>query len=190
MMLAHLRMGLPAPLVTKAEQIVLAQETRLVLWSSSRRSGTRSRTSPLNFGSNVTEVVQTFPTYVKEAASNFLGLGASGVVIAEQLPTNVWESGTFSYRSPVFAYYSQYVRLYLESALSYQNRLATLELGGPASNVFFVQHGAYAAQAQRLLGKAIVDANYPMDHAHTAPLLADVVSNPLCVHPKTKVTVV
>ncbi|OSS48919.1 hypothetical protein B5807_07070 [Epicoccum nigrum] len=56
---------------------------------------------------NVTEVVQTFPTYVKEAASDFLDLGASGVVIAEQLPTNVWESSNFSYRSPVFAYYSQ-----------------------------------------------------------------------------------
>lgn len=56
-----------------------------------------------------------------------------------------------------------------------QDRLATLELGGPASNVFFVQHGQYAAQAQKLLGKAVVDANYPMDHTHTAPFLADVV---------------
>ena len=106
-MLARLKMGLPVPLVTKAEQIVLAQETRLVLWSSSRRSGASSQTSWLNFGSNGTEVVQTFPTYVKEAASDFLDLGASGVVIAEQLPTNVWESSNFSYRSPVFAYYSQ-----------------------------------------------------------------------------------
>ena len=59
-----------------------------------------------------------------------------------------------------------------------KDRLATLELGGPASNVFFVQHGAYAAQAQQLLGKAVVDANYPMDNTHTAPFLADVVSAP------------
>ncbi|KAF2621677.1 carbohydrate esterase family 12 protein [Macroventuria anomochaeta] len=108
---------------------------------------------------NATEVVQTFPTYVKATARKFLDLGAAGVVIAEQLPTNVWESGNYSYRSPIFAYYSQ---------------LATLELGGPASNVFFVQHGGYAAQAQRLLGKTVVDANYPMDHTHTAPFLADV----------------
>ncbi|KAJ4988505.1 rhamnogalacturonan acetylesterase [Stagonosporopsis vannaccii] len=108
---------------------------------------------------NATEVVQTFPTYVKAAASKFLSLGAAGVIVAEQLPTNVWESGNYSYSSPVFAYYSQ---------------LATLELGGPASNVFFVQHGAYAAQAQKLLGKALVDDNYPMDHTHTAPFLADV----------------
>jgi rhamnogalacturonan acetylesterase len=60
------------------------------------------------------------------------------------------------------------------------DRLVALELGGPPSNVFFVQHGSYAAQAQRLLGKAIVDANYPMDHTHTAPFLADVVRR--CVH--------
>ena len=67
--------------------------------------------------------------------------------------------------------------------------MATLELGGPASNVFCVQHGAYAAQAQKLLGKAVVDANYPMDHTHTAPFLADVVSNSPNVHPKAIITV-
>ncbi|KAF2997932.1 hypothetical protein E8E13_005348 [Curvularia kusanoi] len=120
--------------------------------------GSENQTCSVTFD-NVTEIVQTFPTYVKAAASRFIALGAAGVVIAEQLPTNVWESGTYSYNSPVFAYYSQ---------------LATIELGGPASNVFFVQHGAYAAQAQKLLGKAVVDANYPMDHTHTAPFLADV----------------
>lgn len=53
--------------------------------------------------------------------------------------------------------------------------MAVLELGGPNSKVFFVQHGSYAAQAQQLLGKTVVDANYPMDHTHTAPFLADVV---------------
>jgi rhamnogalacturonan acetylesterase len=46
--------------------------------------------------------------------------------------------------------------------------------------VFFVQHGQYAAQAQRLLGKTIVDENYLMDHTHTAPFLADVVRAVLC----------
>ncbi|KAJ4339976.1 hypothetical protein N0V87_002915 [Didymella glomerata] len=108
---------------------------------------------------NATEVVKTFPAYIKAAAKKYLDLGAAGVVINEQLPTNVWESGNYSYKSPVFSYYSQ---------------LATLELGGPAANVFFVQHGQYAAQAQRLLGKTIVDENYLMDHTHTAPFLADV----------------
>jgi rhamnogalacturonan acetylesterase len=108
---------------------------------------------------NATEVVKTFPAYIKAAAKKYLDLGAAGVVINEQLPTNVWESGNYSYKSPVFSYYSQ---------------LAALELSGPAANVFFVQHGQYAAQAQRLLGKTIVDENYPMDHTHTAPFLADV----------------
>lgn len=45
--------------------------------------------------------------------------------------------------------------------------------------MFFVQHGQYAAQAQKLLGKTIVDENYPMDHTHTAPFLADVVCRAL-----------
>ena len=55
------------------------------------------------------------------------------------------------------------------------DRLATLDIGGPCANVYFVQHGSYAAQAQRILGPEIVDRNYPMDHTHTAPFLADVV---------------
>jgi len=56
-----------------------------------------------------------------------------------------------------------------------QHRLSAIELGGPASHVYFVQHGSYAAQAQKLLGKEMVDKEYPMDHTHTAPFLADVV---------------
>jgi hypothetical protein len=55
------------------------------------------------------------------------------------------------------------------------HRLSVLELGGPSSHVYFVQHGSYAAQAQKLLGKEVVDKEYPMDHTHTAPFLADVV---------------
>ena len=53
-------------------------------------------------------------------------------------------------------------------------RVTVLDLGGPDAKVYFVQHGSYAAQAQRLLGPEIVNRNYPMDHTHTAPLLADV----------------
>jgi hypothetical protein len=62
------------------------------------------------------------------------------------------------------------------------HRLSVLELGGPASHVYFVQHGSYAAQAQRLLGKEVVDKEYPMDHTHTAPFLADVVRLPFSLH--------
>lgn len=57
-------------------------------------------------------------------------------------------------------------------------RLSVEELRGPKSMVYFVQHGTYAAQAQKLLGLEVVDANYPMDHTHTAPFLADVVRDP------------
>lgn len=35
-------------------------------------------------------------------------------------------------------------------------------------------HGEYAAQAMQNLGAATVNANYPNDHTHTAPYLADV----------------
>lgn len=54
--------------------------------------------------------------------------------------------------------------------------LSALELGGPDAGVYFIPHGGYAAQAQRLLGKEVVDKYYPMDNTHSAPLLADVVS--------------
>ena len=73
------------------------------------------------------------------------------------------------------------------SLTNIRHRLSVIELGGPASHVYFVQHGNYAAQAQKLLGKEVVDKEYPMDHTHTAPFLADVVrscnssrSSPLC----------
>lgn len=35
-------------------------------------------------------------------------------------------------------------------------------------------HGEYAAHAMENLGATTVDANYPNDHTHTAPYLADV----------------
>jgi rhamnogalacturonan acetylesterase len=56
-------------------------------------------------------------------------------------------------------------------------KVATNDLGGPRDKVYFVQHGSYAAQAQKRLGPEVVNANYPMDNTHTAPLLADVVSS-------------
>jgi hypothetical protein len=56
------------------------------------------------------------------------------------------------------------------------HRLSATELGGPSKGVYFVPHGAYVAQAEKNLGPEIVDANYPMDHTHTAPFLADVVA--------------
>lgn len=52
--------------------------------------------------SNVTEIVQTYPTYLKTAAQRFLDKGAAGIILASQLPTNVWEKGNFTYKSTVF----------------------------------------------------------------------------------------
>lgn len=37
-------------------------------------------------------------------------------------------------------------------------------------------HGGYAAQAMKNLGATTVNANYPNDHTHTAPYLADVMA--------------
>ncbi|KAF2122012.1 SGNH hydrolase-type esterase domain-containing protein [Lophiotrema nucula] len=108
---------------------------------------------------NATEVVKTFPAYVEAASKTFLKKGAAGIVISEQLPNNVWEGGVYARTPSIFSYY---------------DLLSVEQLGGPAANVYFVQHGSYAAQAQKLLGKDVVDANYPFDHTHTAPLLADV----------------
>lgn len=56
------------------------------------------------------------------------------------------------------------------------NRLAASQLGGPAKGAYFVPHGEYAAQAMQNLGATTVDANYPNDHTHTAPYLADVMA--------------
>lgn len=54
--------------------------------------------------------------------------------------------------------------------------LAVTELGGAAAGVWFVPHSEYAAQTMKLLGPTIIDENFPMDHTHTAPYLADIVS--------------
>lgn len=60
--------------------------------------------------------------------------------------------------------------------MTLEHRLAVSQLGGPAKGVYFVPHGEYAAQAMKNLGAATVDANYPNDHTHTAPYLADVMA--------------
>jgi hypothetical protein len=61
--------------------------------------------------SNATEIVKTFPTYIKGAASNYLASGAAGIIISEQLSTNVWESGHFTFKPSRFADYDMYKHL-------------------------------------------------------------------------------
>jgi rhamnogalacturonan acetylesterase len=56
----------------------------------------------------VTEVVQTFPTYIKNASSIFLAKGAAGIILSSQNPTNVWEPGNYSYTPDMFPYYQEY----------------------------------------------------------------------------------
>ncbi|RDW83461.1 SGNH hydrolase-1 [Coleophoma crateriformis] len=109
---------------------------------------------------NATEIVQTFPTYLKEASTLFLSKGAQVVISAQSL-TNPWQTGNFSYTPNRFTYYAW---------------LAVAELGGPAAGVYYVPHGQYAAQAMKNLGAAVVDANYPLDNTHTSPYLADIVA--------------
>ena len=55
--------------------------------------------------SNVTEVVKTFPAYIEAASKTFLEKGAAGIVISEQLPNNVWETGVYARTPTVFSYY-------------------------------------------------------------------------------------
>jgi rhamnogalacturonan acetylesterase len=55
-------------------------------------------------------------------------------------------------------------------------RLTVSQLGGPVKGAYFVPHGQYCAQAMKNLGAVTVNANYPNDHTHTAPYLADVMA--------------
>ena len=91
----------------------------------------------------------------------FLKRGAR-VIIDSPTPNNPWEFGNYSYIPTIFA--STYAELAVD------------ELGGPANGVWYVQHSQYAAQAMHNLGSVFIDANYPLDHGHTAPPLAAIVA--------------
>lgn len=112
--------------------------------------------------SNQTEIVQTYTTYLQNASSTFLDLGAK-VIISSPTPTNTYDNidGKYSWVPTIYEWYSWY----------------TVEaLGGPDKGVYYVNHGDYSAQALRLMGKETANANFPMDNTHTSPLLADAFS--------------
>jgi len=109
---------------------------------------------------NVTDIIQTYPTYLIEASQMFLSKGAQ-VVLSSPTPDNPWETGTFTYAPDRFTFFSW---------------LSATELGGTDAGVYFVPHGQYTAQAMENLGAAVVNANYPVDHTHTSPFLASVVA--------------
>lgn len=81
------------------------------------------------------------------------------VIIASPTPTNPFEFGSYSWTPTTYAYYSWYI---------------ADSLGGPAAGIFYISHGAYAAQAVKLLGAASAQKNYPMDNTHLSPYYADV----------------
>jgi rhamnogalacturonan acetylesterase len=53
----------------------------------------------------VAEIVQTFPTYLKNATAMMLKAGAK-VILSSQTPNNVWESGSYSYSANRFSYFA------------------------------------------------------------------------------------
>ncbi len=103
-------------------------------------------------------VVQTFHTYMTNAAKLMLSKGAK-VIISAPTPNNPWESGSFVYGIGKFSNYAKAV---------------VADLANP--NVVYVDHGSYVAARYKVLGKAIVDTYFPNDHTHTAPAGANVVA--------------
>ncbi|KAI0010742.1 GDSL-like Lipase/Acylhydrolase [Xylariaceae sp. FL0662B] len=121
--------------------------------------GDGDQTCQTTYG-GVAETVLTYPAYYKNAAQLMLDKGAK-VILSAPTPNNVCESGTCSWSESRFDYYAW---------------LAASQLGGTEKGVYYVPHGAYAAQAMINLGASTVNANYPNDHTHTGPYMADVMA--------------
>jgi len=101
------------------------------------------------------ETVQTYYTYLLNAAKLFKAKGAN-VIISSATPNNVWEGGSYSYSSSRF--------------VGYARDAAT------AAGVTFVDHGLYTATLYQKAGSATVNSYYPHDHTHTSPAGANVVA--------------
>ncbi|KAK6077415.1 rhamnogalacturonan acetylesterase [Seiridium cupressi] len=108
----------------------------------------------------VAEIVLTYPAYYENAAKLFLAKGAK-VIMSSATPNNICESGTCSWSASRFDYYAWY---------------AASVAGGTSAGVYHVPHSYYAAQVMENLGAATVTANYPNDHTHTGPYLADMMA--------------
>jgi len=105
--------------------------------------------------SGVSETVQTYYTYLYNAAKLFQSKGAT-VIISSATPNNVWETGTFTYSANRFVTYAS------DAA--------------KAAGATFVDHGLYTAQLYKNAGATTVDSYYPNDHTHTSPAGAKVVA--------------
>ncbi|KAH6664574.1 carbohydrate esterase family 12 protein [Halenospora varia] len=114
-------------------------------------SGSETCTTPAGL------VVQTYPTYLTNAAKLMTAKGAK-VIISSPTPNNVCETGTCSYTASRFTGYC---------------KIVVSNVGSAAS---FVDHGQYVANRYITLGATVVDTYYPNDHTHTSPKGADVVA--------------
>jgi rhamnogalacturonan acetylesterase len=99
-------------------------------------------------------IVQTFPTYMTNAAKLMISKGAK-VILSSPTPNNLWETGTFAYSTPRFTTYDKAV--------------------ASSTGSSFVDHGAYVAARYKSLGATAVNAFFPNDHTHTSAKGADVV---------------
>ena len=119
--------------------------------------GTGSETCQSTYnGQAVT--VHTFPYYLTEAGKKLIAKGAK-VIVSSQTPNNPWEGGSFSYTDGGrFVGYARDVAKAL------------------GSNAMYVDHGAYTADIFKTLGKAKVDAFFPVDHTHPSPAGSDAVA--------------
>ncbi|KAG9530033.1 putative rhamnogalacturonan acetylesterase, partial [Aureobasidium melanogenum] len=102
-----------------------------------------------------TEIVNTFPFYLEQAANSYIAKGAH-VLISSQTPNNPDESGVFVSSTPRF------VDLAKTAATN--------------AKVDFVDHNEYTLAAYKALSVKTVDGYFPNDHTHTAPKGADLVA--------------
>jgi len=114
-------------------------------------SGTETCTTPAGV------IVQTYVTYLTRAAKALIAKGAK-VIISSPTPNNVCEGTGCSYSAPRFTAYGRQV------------------VTNAGSSASFIDHGQYVANEYIRLGKAKVDAFYPVDHTHTSPAGANVVA--------------
>lgn len=102
-------------------------------------------------------VVQTYPTYLTNAAKSMTAKGAR-VIISSPTPNNVCEGGSCSYSAGRFTGYCKIV------------------VGNVGNMAVFVDHGQYVANEYIRLGATVTNSYYPKDHTHTSPKGAEVVA--------------
>ncbi|RDL38787.1 SGNH hydrolase [Venustampulla echinocandica] len=102
-------------------------------------------------------VVQTYPTYLTNAAKLITAKGAR-VIISSPTPNNVCEGGPCSYSASRFTGYCKIV------------------VGNVGNMAAFVDHGQLVANEYIRLGTNATNSFYPKDHTHTSPKGAEVVS--------------